>query len=160
MPAIYAATWDDGRLAEGKSGSNPYGLLKEGGSTVSHSTQVGGKGSLTFKPFKGFSLQAIVSPYINYQKSKQFKMACGYTLADDPDVFGGYFDGGSGQYATNKLTEGRNDDWHVTSQVLANYMRDFGKHSLSVMAGLRIIILRARVLELHVTNTCLLVIPI
>ena len=93
MPAIYAATWDDGRLAEGKSGSNPYGLLKEGGSTVSHSTQVGGKGSLTFKPFKGFSLQAIVSPYINYQKSKQFKMACGYTLADDPDVFGGYFDG-------------------------------------------------------------------
>lgn len=135
MPAIYAATWSDGRLAEGKSGSNPYGLLKEGGSSVNHSTQVGGKGSLTFKPFKGFSLQAIVAPYINYQKSKQFKMACGYTLADDPDVFGGYFDGGSGLYSTNKLSEGRNDDWHVTSQVLANYMRDFGKHSLTVMAG-------------------------
>lgn len=135
MPAIYAAVWDDGRLAEGKSGANPYGLLKEGGSTVSHSTQVGGKGSLTIKPFEGLSIQAIVSPYINYQKSKQFKMACGYTLADDPNTFGGYFDGGSGQYATNKLTEGRNDDWHVTSQVLANYMRDFGKHSLTVMAG-------------------------
>lgn len=135
MPAIYAATWSDGRLAEGKSGSNPYGLLKEGGSSVSHSTQVGGKGSLTFKPFKGFSLQAIVAPYINYQKSKKFQMACGYTLADDPDVFGGYFDGGSGLYSTNKLSEGRNDDWHVTSQVLANYMRDFGKHSLTVMAG-------------------------
>ena len=135
MPAIYAATWSDGRLAEGKSGSNPYGLLKEGGSSVSHSTQVGGKGSLTFKPFKGFSLQAIVAPYINYQKSKKFQMACGYTLADDPDVFGGYFDSSSGLYDTNKLTEGRNDDWHVTSQVLANYMRDFGKHSLTVMAG-------------------------
>lgn len=135
MPAIYAAMWDDGRLAEGKSGSNPYGLLKEGGSTVSHSTQIGGKGSLTFKPFKGFSLQAIVSPFINYQKSKQFKMACGYTLADDPDVFGGYFDGGGSQYATNKLTEGRNDNWHVTSQILANYMHDFGKHSLTLMAG-------------------------
>lgn len=135
MPAIYAAVWDDGRLAEGKSGANPYGLLKEGGSTVSHSTQVGGKGSLTIKPFEGLSIQAIVSPYINYQKSKQFKMACGYTLADDPNTFGGYFDGGSGQYATNKLTEGRNDDWHVTSQVIANYMRDFGKHSLTVMAG-------------------------
>lgn len=135
MPAIYAATWSDGRLAEGKSGSNPYGLLKEGGSSVSHSTQVGGKGSLTFKPFKGFSLQAIVAPYINYQKSKQFQMACGYTLADDPDVFGGYFDSSSGLYDTNKLTEGRNDDWHVTSQVIANYMRDFGKHSLTVMAG-------------------------
>ena len=135
MPAIYAATWSDGRLAEGKSGSNPYGMLKEGGSTVSHSTQVGGKGSLTFKPFKGFSLQAIIAPYINYQKSKKFQMACGYTLADDPDVFGGYFDSSSGLYDTNKLTEGRNDDWHVTSQVIANYMRDFGKHSLTVMAG-------------------------
>ena len=142
MPAIYAAVWDDGRLAEGKSGSNPYGLLKEGGSTVSHSTQVGGKGSLTIKPFEGLSIQAIVSPYINYQKSKQFKMACGYTLADDPNTFGGYFDGGSGQYATNKLTEGRNDDWHVTSQVIANYMRDFGKHSLTVMA------------EPHATSMC------
>lgn len=135
MPAIYAAVWDDGRLADGKSGANPYGLLKEGGSTVSHSTQVSGKGSLTIKPFKGFSIQAVVAPYINYQKSKQFKMACGYTLADDPNTFGGYFDGGSGLYATNKLTEGRNDDWHVTSQILANYMRDFGKHSLTVMAG-------------------------
>ena len=39
MPAVYAAVWDDGRLAEGKSGANPYGLLKEGGSTVSHSTR-------------------------------------------------------------------------------------------------------------------------
>ena len=136
MPAIYAATWDDGRLADGKNGSNPYGMLKEGGSTVSHSTQVGGKGSLTFKPFKGFSLQAIISPFINYQKSKAFQKACGYTLASDPDVFGGYFDGGGGNlYDGNKLTEGRNDNWHVTSQVIANYMRDFGKHSLTVMAG-------------------------
>ena len=136
MPAIYAATWSDGRLAEGKSGSNPYGMLKEGGSTVSHSTQMGGKGSLTIKPFEGLSIQAIVAPYINYQKSKQFQMACGYTLADDPNTFGGYFDGGGGiLYDTNKLTEGRNDDWHVTSQVIANYMRDFGKHSLTVMAG-------------------------
>ena len=24
MPAIYPATWDDGRLASGKSGANPY----------------------------------------------------------------------------------------------------------------------------------------
>ena len=50
MPAIYPATWDDGRLASGKSGSNPYGLLVAGGNSVAHSTQVAGKGSLTFKP--------------------------------------------------------------------------------------------------------------
>lgn len=44
MPAVYPATWDDGRLASGKSGANPYGLLLYGGRTVAHSTQIGGKG--------------------------------------------------------------------------------------------------------------------
>ena len=33
MPAIYPATWDDGRLASGKSGANPYGLLVAGNHT-------------------------------------------------------------------------------------------------------------------------------
>lgn len=134
MPAIYPAMWSDGRIASGKSGANPYGLLKNGGSTVSHSTQLAGKGSLTYKPIKGLSLSAVISPFINYQKSKQFKLACWYTLQDDPDVIGGYLDAGS-LYATNKLSEGRNDNWHVTSQLLANYMRTFGKHDLTLMAG-------------------------
>ena len=109
MPAIYPAMWSDGRIASGKSGANPYGLLKNGGSTVSHSTQLAGKGSLTYKPIKGLSLSAVISPFINYQKSKQFKLACWYTLQDDPDVIGGYLDAGS-LYATNKLSEGRNDN--------------------------------------------------
>ena len=134
MPAIYPAMWSDGRIASGKSGANPYGLLKNGGSTVSHSTQLAGKGSLTYKPIKGLSLSAVISPFINYQKSKQFKLACWYTLQDDPEVIGGYLDAGS-LYATNKLSEGRNDNWHVTSQLLANYMRTFGKHDLTLMAG-------------------------
>ncbi|SFG25663.1 TonB-dependent receptor [Prevotella sp. KH2C16] len=134
MPAIYPALWSDGRLASGKSGANPYGLLTKGGSSVNHSTQIGGKGSLVYKPFKGFSLSAIISPFVNYSKGKSFKMACGYYLQDDPETFGGYFDGGS-MYATNKLSETRNDGWHVTSQLLANYMRDFGQNSLTLMAG-------------------------
>lgn len=134
MPAIYPAVWSDGRLASGKSGSNPYGLLKAGGTSVSHSTQVAGKGSLTYKPFKGFSLSGIVSPFINFQKKKAFKKACGYTLADDPQTFGGYFDSGS-TWTTTKLSEERNDDYHVTSQLLANYTGSFGQHDLTLMAG-------------------------
>ncbi|WP_321517914.1 TonB-dependent receptor [uncultured Bacteroides sp.] len=134
MPAIYPALWDDGRLASGKSGSNPYGLLTNGGNTVAHSTQVAGKGSLTYKPITGLSLSAVISPFVNYQKSKTFRMACGYTLAENPDVMGGYFDSGS-LWSTNKLSETRNDDWHVTSQLLTNYMRSFGKHDLTLMAG-------------------------
>ena len=134
MPAIYPAMWDDGRMASGKSGANPYGLLKEGGTTKNSSTQISGKGSITIKPTEGLSIQAVVSPFLNYSKGKSFKYACGYTLADDPNTFGGYFDAGS-LYATNKLTETRNDSWHVTTQVIANYMREFGQHSMTLMAG-------------------------
>ena len=135
MPAIYPATWEDGRIASGKSGANPYGLLLNGGQSVAHSTQAAGKASLTYKPVKGLSLQAIVSPYINYQKSKAFRYAASYNLMDDPDVFGGYLEGGGTSYATNKLSETRNDDWHVTSQFLANYMLTLGKHDVTLMAG-------------------------
>lgn len=134
MPAIYPALWDDGRIASGKSGANPYALLTTTGKSVSHSTQIAGKGQLTYKPIKDLSLSAVISPYINYQKSKAFRLASYYTLMDDPETMGGYLDDGS-LYATNKLTEDRNDDWHVTSQLLANYMHSFGKHDVTVMGG-------------------------
>ncbi len=134
-PAIYAAMWDDGRIAEGKSGANPYGLLKTGGNSTSWSTQIGGKGMIEFKPFKGMSLQAIVSPFINYTKSKKFKLATYYTLMDDPEAFGGWLDGGT-SYSTNDLSETRNDSYTVTSQLLANYHTVLAdKHELSLMAG-------------------------
>ena len=135
MPAIYPAIWENGGLAEGKSGANPYGLLTRGGSNSSSSTQVGGKASLTIKPIDGLSIQGIVSPFINYTKSKQFKKAVSYVLKDDPTLFGGWMEGGGTSYATNKLTETRNDNWHITSQVIANYMHTFGRHDLTVMAG-------------------------
>lgn len=135
MPAVYPATWDDGRLASGKSGANPYGLLLYGGRTVAHSTQIGGKAALNFKPFDGLSLQAIVAPFINYQKNKKFRNQVSYTLMDNPDAIGGNLEGGGVTYSTNELTEERKDNWHVTTQVIANYMKSFGKHDITLMAG-------------------------
>ncbi len=135
MPAIYPAVWENGGYAEGKSGANPYALLRSGGTSTSRSTQVGGKASLTIKPFKGFSIQGIVSPFINYSKQKAFRMAVSYTLKDDINAVGGFMEGNGSQWATNRLGETRNDNWHITSQVIANYMRTFGKHDLTVMAG-------------------------
>lgn len=134
MPAIYPAVWADGRMASGKSGANPYALVEEGGNSTSHSTQVAGKASIKYSPFKGFSIQGIVSPFINYQKAKSFRYAVSYNLMDDPETFGGYMDSGT-SWATNSLSETRNDNYHVTSQVLANYMVDLGKHSITAMAG-------------------------
>ena len=135
MPAIYAATWADGRIAEGKSGGNPYGLMVMGGSSDSWSTQIGGKASIEFKPFTGFNIEANVAPFINYTKSKAFKKQAFYTLANDPNAFGGYLDEGGNRWDTNKLSETRNDNYNVTSQLIANYIKAIDKHSLTLMAG-------------------------
>lgn len=148
MPAVYAAVWDDGRIAEGKSGSNPYGLLVLGGDNYAWSTQIGGKASLEVRPVKGLSIQAVVSPFINYTKSKKFKPAAWYTLADDPEVIGGYLDSGS-LWTTNSLSEGRNDSYNVTSQIIANYNVTLGKqanHHLSLMAGFENYVLKSETL--------------
>lgn len=147
MPAIYAATWADGRLAEGKQGANPYGLLKEGGDYTAWSTQIGGKASLELTPVKGLSIKAVVAPFINYTKSKAFRNAVEYTLKDDPDISGGYMEGNGTSWSTNKLTENRNDNWHVTSQVIANYMNTFGKHSINVMAGYENYVMKSETLS-------------
>lgn len=143
-PAIYAAKWHDGRIAEGKSGANPYGLLQTSGSNQSTSTQLGGKASLEFKPIKDLSLQAVVSPFINYSKRKSFRMASYYTVMDDPDVFGGWLEGGGTVYSANNLSEQRNDSFNLTTQILANYNHTFGKkHDLSVMAGFESYIMKS-----------------
>ncbi|NGM66020.1 SusC/RagA family TonB-linked outer membrane protein [Sphingobacterium sp. SGR-19] len=135
MPAIYAATWDDGRIAEGKSGGNPYGLLHLGGDRDSRSTQFRGRGVIDIKPFDGFKVSAIVSPYINYAKSKAFRKAASYTLATDPSAFGGWLEDNANPYSTTSLSEERNDDYNITSQLIANYMKSFDKHDLTAMVG-------------------------
>ena len=81
------------------------------------------------------NIEASVAPFINYTKTKAFKRQAYYTLADDPDAFGGYLDEGGNRWETNKLTETRNDNYHVTSQLIANYMKTIDKHSLTLMAG-------------------------
>ncbi len=134
-PAIYAATWDDGRIAEGKSGGNPYGLLQMGGDEDKWYTQVGGKASLDFKPIDGLTVSGIVAPIINFNKFKKFQKKAFYTLANDPSAFGGWLEDAATPYSTNKLTETRNDDYNVTSQFIANYMKTIQQHSFTVMGG-------------------------
>lgn len=136
MPAIYAATWDDGRIAEGKSGANPYGLLLNSGTYDAMSLQVGGKASIELRPVKGLSIQGVVSPFISFTKSKSFRNAAWYTVADNPDQIGGYLEGGGTRYTSNSLSEGRNDSQNITGQVLINYNNTFkNAHNLAVLAG-------------------------
>lgn len=135
MPAIYAGMWDDGRLAEGKSGGNPYALANYGGYQDKWYTRVAGKAALNITPFKGFKVSAIVAPVYNANKFKKFQKAISYTLADDPNTIGGYMDNGGNLFNTNKLTEERKDDYNVTTQLIANYLRTFGQHDVNLMLG-------------------------
>jgi len=128
---VYAATWADGRIAEGKTGANIYAQLKDGGNVDNRYNQVGGKMSLDFTPFKGFKLSAVLSPTLGFDKGKNFQKKVSYYSADDPTVYIGTTQWG----ATTKLTESRNDYSRVTSQLIGNYVKDFGGHSLNLMAG-------------------------
>ena len=128
---VYAATWADGRIAEGKTGANIYAQMKYGGNVDNYYNQVGGKMSLDFTPFKGFKLSAVLSPSLGFDKGKNFQKKVSYYSADDPTVYVGTTQWGS----TTKLTESRNDYSRVTSQLIANYTKDFGQHNLNLMAG-------------------------
>lgn len=130
-PPVYAAMWDDGRIAEGKSGSNAYGRMKEGGTRNEWYNQIGGKASLDLTPIEGLKISGVIAPVYNFDKIKNFNKKVPYTLADDPNVIGGYLEG----QTTTKLTENRNDNYNVTIQGIANYTKSFGKHDLNVMAG-------------------------
>jgi TonB-linked SusC/RagA family outer membrane protein len=130
-PPVYAALWADGRIAEGKSGANPYGVLKYGGYRNNWYNQIGGKISIDFTPVDGLKFSAVISPTLGFDKGKSFQLRIPYYSADDPTVYVGTLQDNS---STN-LYENRNDYSRVTSQLLANYMKSYGKHNLNVMAG-------------------------
>lgn len=130
-PPVYAAMWDDGRIAEGKSGANPYGRMIAGGEKNEWYNQIGGKASLDLTPIDGLKISGVIAPVYNFDKSKTFNKAVPYTIASDPNTIGGYLEG----QTSTKLTENRNDSYNVTIQGIANYIKSFGKHNLNVMAG-------------------------
>lgn len=130
-PPVYAAVWDDGRIAEGKSGANPYGIMKEGGNRDEWNNQIGGKASIDLTPVEGLKISGVIAPVYNFIKQKNFSLAVPYTLANDPNTIGGYLEG----HTTTKLTEKRNDDYNVTIQAIATYMKTFNKHDINLMGG-------------------------
>ena len=128
---VYAAVWSDGRLGEGKSGNNIYGIAKYGGAQDDTYNQLGGKISIDFMPVDGLKFSAIVAPTYNFDKTKTFRKAVPYYSATDPTQLMGYLE----KHASTMLTEGRNDSYATTTQFLATYMKTIGNHDLNFMAG-------------------------
>lgn len=130
-PPVYAAMWADGRVAEGKTGANVWGMMKYGGNAHNWYNQLNGKMSLDYTPFEGLKLSAVISPTLGFDKGKTFQLRVPYYSADDPTVLSGTLE----NCTSTNLFETRNDYSRVTSQLLANFMKTIGKHNLNVMAG-------------------------
>ncbi len=133
MPSIYAAVWSDGRLGDGKTGTNPYAQLVASGQSDYFDNMFGGKASLNISPIEGLKLTAILAPSFNFDKSKQFRKKISIYDANDPTQFISYVQGNT----STSLTENRDEDFSLTTQFLANYNKSFNdnKSNLSAMVG-------------------------
>jgi TonB-linked SusC/RagA family outer membrane protein len=132
---IYPAVWQDGRIANGKDGANDYGILKYGGNDQRWYNMISGQIGLDITPVDGLKLSAVFSPIFNFEKTKRFTKQVTWYTAEDPSVLGGYLSPVQGMPLTNDLSEYRNDNYSTTSQLLVNYAKTFGSHSLDVLAG-------------------------
>ncbi|MGO3806366.1 MAG: SusC/RagA family TonB-linked outer membrane protein [Sphingobacterium sp.] len=128
---IYAATWDDGRIAGGKDGSNMYADILYGGFDKNTNSKVNGRISLEYEPIVGLTFTGTVSPSFHFQKGKNFIQKLPWYDAEDPTIIGGYI---SGHNKTN-LYESRAENSTLTKQFVVNYAKRFDLHNLSLMGG-------------------------
>jgi len=132
---IFPAIWADGRVANGKNGDNVYGSVKYGGTNKNWYNQIGGKLSLDIKPLAGLKITGVLAPIINFNDSKQFIKRVDAFSATDPTQLISTLQDPWGAGKTTKLTEGRNSDFSITTQLLLNYLKSFGSHDFTFLAG-------------------------
>ena len=131
-PSIYAGLYPDGRVSEGKTGSNTLAALLEGGNQITGNDYITGKASLSWKPLKGFDLTGSVTPTYSFTKQKDFTKAIPYYDAYETDVLLGYVSG----YTATGLTETRSDAKTLETQLIATYDKSIAKdHKINVMLG-------------------------
>lgn len=134
MASIHPAWFSDGRIGSGRTGGgdNPIAYIYESGTNQTWTTTVGGRASLYIMPFDGLKISGVVAPRYIFTKNKLFAKALPYTNWDDPNTIVGYR---AGTYSTTSLEEKRDDFYDITTQVIINYMKRFGKHDINVMGG-------------------------
>ncbi len=132
---IYPAIWQDGRIAEGKTGDNIYARVNYGGNRKVASNLLYGKFELYLEPIEDLRLSVNLAPNIEFTKYKEFNRAIPYWASDDPDRSETPF------YITNhninqiSLDERRIHDFSLTKQAIINYNKEIGDHSLEVTLG-------------------------
>ncbi len=131
---IYAARWQDGRLADGKGGDNAYARLVDGGANNTSSHLLFGKVGLYFKPVESVKISVNAAPNFAFTKGKVFTHTIPVFGADDPTGQNGTFYI-SGHNITS-LQESRVNRSTLTTQALVDYDKTFAEyHTVSANIG-------------------------
>lgn len=128
---IYFAGWNDGTIGEGKSGTNDWGIMKEGGFKRGYNTMISGKAAINIIPIEGLKITGVVSPSFTFAQNKEFIKAVKWYDPIDPTKVGGYLSGAE----TTDLSEKRSEHKNIVSQAFANYTKELGGHSINLMVG-------------------------
>ena len=132
---VYAALWQDGRIAESKSGDNVYAELHEGGYSNSDTYLFYGKVGLFYKPIEDLKISLNLAPNFEFNKYKLFNKSIPYWAFNDPDPLANpnYI---AGHNATQTyLNEVRSNDNTLTTQALVNYDKIIGNHNINGVLG-------------------------
>lgn len=129
---LWSPVWSDGRISDGRDGTNTYARVNYGGFNNSWSDYLTGRFALNFSPIKNLTLTGVFAPTVSVGKTKNFSKQIPYYDADDPTLLAGYISG----HLKTGLSEEREEMRTTTKQLLANYNVNFSsKHDLSLMAG-------------------------
>lgn len=130
LPGVYGAYYSDGRYSNGKDGRNPVAQINEGGFDKGWLNQFGARLAFNYKPVKGVTLTALVSPTFDLNKSKGFeKQIKYYDFANPSQLI-------SQNRARTFLGESRSEGFTANGQLLANYVTTINSsHNFDLLAG-------------------------
>jgi TonB-linked SusC/RagA family outer membrane protein len=133
-PGLYPAVWQNGNYASGKSGTNMYAMLHEGGYANSKSNKVYSKFGFNITPLEGLKISFNFAPAYVHSYYKRFQKQVAYWESDNQGQTGnpsGYMQG----YNTTNLKEERGSSFKLTNQALVDYKFSLGKSNFYALAG-------------------------
>ncbi|MDR1631548.1 MAG: SusC/RagA family TonB-linked outer membrane protein, partial [Dysgonamonadaceae bacterium] len=129
---LWAPLYPDGRISDGRNGTNTYARLNYGGFNNFWGDYFSGRAALDFTPVKNLTITGVYAPTVYIGKRKNFIKQVPYYDLDDPTFMVGYIGG----CENNSLSESRSESRTATKQLLANYAVTLNKvHELSLLAG-------------------------
>lgn len=130
-PPIYGVTWADGTWCDVKDGENGVAKILDGGFYNNMTQRAQGKLGIDLKPIDGLTISGIISPQWINTNGKTFVKQVPYYYASSPGEIKGNMTG----FKTTRLSESRSNDYEITTQLFANYIKIIGKHDFAFMVG-------------------------